>query len=94
MRAISLYLLLTAALAPAATISFTGSGTVNGLSIGESIDSGATVTDYQSGQLPVTVTSTSTSGFADPGNRRRHPDRHLGNRPGIQRPLQRQHARQ
>ena len=62
MRFVSLLIVATAL--SGATITFQYSGAVNGLTIGESIDSGATFTDYQSGLLPVTVTS--TSGFAGP----------------------------
>jgi hypothetical protein len=49
---------------PGATISFRFNGVVNGATVGESLDSGATFTDYGAGQMSLTVTG--TSGFAGP----------------------------
>ena len=51
-------------LVPGATISFTFNGVTSGAMVGESVDSGATFTDYNSGQMSITVTG--TSGFAGP----------------------------
>jgi hypothetical protein len=57
-------LLAWASTVSGATITFSYNGNVNGLSIGESVNSGASFTEYQSGQLPIRVIS--TTGFAGP----------------------------
>lgn len=65
MKRFPLALVLTAAtVLPGATISFRFNGVVNGATVGESLDSGATFTDYGAGQMSISVTG--TSGFAGP----------------------------